>query len=202
MSFWFFSALLILIFSSPLALARAFSAFLAAGEIFVFPLPNASACLIFSLALIFINFSSSIGGLVKCSGNCFLNNDLGWNDAFVLSKASDFGDLCVDFLSTFWGEGWITANVGWEYFGIYLKLSNSLAFSTNTSFWLILILPLAFYIDASISMVSGASILVPCKAKPTFFFVTGLTAVYGLLLISIVLSYEIKFIIVTMIIWI
>jgi len=77
----------------------------------------------------FIKTSSSIAGLVKWSGISFLFHLLALRATGSPSKLRFLSGFQTS-LDSRVGDGWMTAKFLWEYFGIYLKLSNSFAFET------------------------------------------------------------------------
>lgn len=118
-----FSAFLILRLSSDFRLWSYLSLFF--SEIDKFFLISFLAPMVLS----FIKTSSSIGGLVKWSGIFFGSHLLAFRSSGSPSKFRFFSGFQTS-LGSRVGDGWMTAKFLWEYFGIYLKLSNSLAFDT------------------------------------------------------------------------
>ena len=101
----FFSAFLIFMFISWMRFYSACPAFLAPRDIFLPAFDSRSFC----VALICISFSSSISGLMRCSGIILGLNLLTCTGTFSPSKLSFLGGFHMGLMSLT-AAGWITAS--------------------------------------------------------------------------------------------
>ena len=119
----FFSAFFILRLISPFLFYSAFNSLFSVIDKFFF------VSFLWPIVLNFMRTSSSIGGRVKWSGIFFGSHLLGLTVIGSPSKLRFLSGFQTSLYSRV-GEGWMTAKFLWVYFGICLKLSNSLAFET------------------------------------------------------------------------